>query len=173
MATGTVGKSNFDPVSSIIMVERSAFELVDRTLANPDNAVALVDGEWMTLNSTGLKVQRATAIASVGDQATQMSFPWWQERGDSSVQANGKGAILSHGDWVADTNIYNSTLAVGSGAAMTLLGPVKVATITLGGRNYSGLVGHGGSGDTAIVVGYVALLPSNNGGRLRVRRRLL
>jgi hypothetical protein len=44
---------------------------------------------------------------------------------------------------------------------------LKVATVALGGRNYCGLVGHGGSGDSSPVIGYVTRLPASNGGKLR------
>ena len=60
-------------------------------------------------------------------------------------------------------------LVIGAGAAITFAGqPLKVATILIGTRNYCGLVGHGGSSDTAPVEAYVAVLPSQNGGKLKI-----
>jgi hypothetical protein len=50
---------------------------------------------------------------------------------------------------------------------------LKVATITIGSRNYTGLVGHGGSGDASKVVGYVTKLPAANGNKLRLRGGIL
>jgi hypothetical protein len=59
-------------------------------------------------------------------------------------------------------------VSLGSGAPITfVLQGVKAATIAIGGRNFTGLVGHGGSADASPVVGYVTRLPSANGGKLR------
>ena len=46
---------------------------------------------------------------------------------------------------------------------------LAVATITIGSRNYTGLVGSQASDTTIIQVGYVSRLPANNGGKLRIR----
>lgn len=168
----TVQRTNFEPVSDILRVDRKDFPLADTTLLNPSNSVALVDGEWMTLNSVG-KLVRASTVGTPGNQASsELLYPIWAERGRYDIQAIGKAPVLWMGDWEADTRIYDATAVVGTGLAITAIGqPVKVATITLGGRNYTGLVGHGGSADTSKIVGYVTKLPSANGGKLRIRNR--
>jgi hypothetical protein len=75
---------------------------------------------------------------------------------------------LFRGEYEADTRVFDASVALGSGAAITtVLQPLKVATITVGSRNYVGLVGHGGSSDASPVVGYVTRLPASNGGKLR------
>lgn len=171
----TVMRVNFEPVRDVLPVQRTDFPLADGTLADPLNAVALVDGEWMVLNSD-YKILRASTIGSVGNEATKRSFPLWAERGRYDVQAMGerKMPVLWLGAWEFDTRIYDATAVVVSGAAITAVDQaVKVATITIGTRNYTGLVGHGGSGDAAIVVGYVTRLPANNGGKLRLRGGML
>jgi hypothetical protein len=90
------------------------------------------------------------------------------ETGRTDVQALRKTAILWRGDYECDTRIYDAAAALGSGAAITfVMQPLKVATITLGSRNYVGLVGHGGSADDDPVVGFVSRLPANNGTKLR------
>lgn len=165
----TVQKVNFEPVSDILPIMRKDLPLGDKTLADPLNAVALVDGEWMTLNSAYQWV-RASDVTSVGNAATVRSFVSFLERGrsDRLGMADRKQTCLFRGEFEADTRIYDASVAIGSGAAITTpMQPLKVATIVLGGRNYSGLVGHGGSGDTAPVVGYVTRLPANNGGKLK------
>lgn len=165
----TVQKVNFEPVSDILSVWRKDLPLADKTLADPLNAVALVDGEWMTLNSAYQWV-RAADVTSVGNAATVRSFLCFNERGrtDRSGMADKKTTMLMRGEYEGDTRIFDATAAVGSGAAITtVLQGLKVATITIGARNYVGLVGHGGSGDTAPVVGYVTRLPAVNGGKLR------
>lgn len=166
----TVARINFEPVSSILDLWRRDLPLQDPGLALPDNAVALTDGEWVTLN-TAEKLVRAADVATPGTLATVRSFPVFQERGRSDRLGMGekKTTHFFRGEWLADTRIYDASAALGSGAAITaVLQPLKVATITIGTRNFVGLVGHGGSADVSPVVGYVVKLPANNGGKLRV-----
>jgi hypothetical protein len=169
-------QGNFEPVRDAIQVITRDVVLADPNLADPNNAVCLFDGEWMVEDTNG-KAVRASTIGSVGNEATVRSFPLWMERGRTDVRAMGewKALLLWLGQWEFNTRIFNSTVVVGSGAAITaFMQPLKVATITIangpqGSRNYTGLVGHGGSGDTSPIVGYVSKIPSLNGGRLRVR----
>jgi len=171
----TVQKVNFEPVSTVLQTQFRDFPLADPTLAQPLNAVALVDGEWMVINNS-YKLLRAADIATLGTagaggRATLLSFPLFAERGRYDVQAiaGTKMPVIFRGEWEFDTRIFDAAAVVGSGAAITtVLQGVKVATIALGGRNYVGLVGHGGSADAAPVAGYVTRLSANNGGKLRL-----
>lgn len=165
----SIQKVNFTNVSDILPVQRRDFPVADPTLVDPYNANALVDGEWMTLN-TSYQAVRASTIGSVGNLATVRSFPLWMEKGRYDVQAMSqkKLALLWLGDFEFDTRVFDAAVALGSGAAITtIMQPLKVATITIGARNYTGLVGHGGSADTNPIVGFVTKLPANNGGQLR------
>lgn len=165
----TVMRVNFEPVSDILPITRRDFPLADKSLADPTNAIALVDGEWMTVNSDG-KLVRASDITSVNDVATVRSFPLFMEKGRTDVQANAsvKTCILWLGDYEFDTRIFDAAATASGGSAITtMFQPLKVATITIGSRNYCGLVGHAGAGDAEPVVGYVTRLPANNGGKLR------
>jgi hypothetical protein len=165
----TIQKINFEPVSDVLPITRRDFALADKTLADPTNAVCLIDGEWMTLDST-YKAVRAATIGSVGNLATVRSFPLFAERGryDVRAMADVKMPILYMGPYEFDTRIFDASVALGSGAAITtVLQPLKVATVTIGTRNVVGLVGHGGSADASPVVGYVTRLPASNGGKLR------
>jgi hypothetical protein len=167
----TVTRVNFEPFSDILPVQRRDFVLADPTLSDPVNAVALVDGEWMTLDASS-KLVRASTIGTPGNLATKISFPLFAERGryDVRAQAEPKMPILWLGDWESDTRIFDAAVALGAGAAITfVLQGLKVATITIGARNYTGLVGHGGSADTDSIVGHVTRLPAANGGKLRLR----
>lgn len=167
----TVSKVNFEPVSDIIPLWRKDLPLADPTLADPSNAVALVDGEWVTLN-TSYKWVRASTIGSVGNAATLSSFPVFLEKGrtDRQGMAEKKTTALFTGEWEFDTRIFDASATVGSGAAIsTILQGLKVATVTIGTRNFTGLVGHGGAADTQPIVAYVTKLPANNGGKLRIR----
>ena len=167
----TIMKVNFEPVSDYLAVQRRDFALSDPTLADPTNAVCLVDGEWLTLNSS-YQLVRAANIASTGNAATVKSFPLFAEKGryDVRAMADTKMPTLFRGEWEFDTRIFDASAVVGSGAAITtVMQWLKVATINVAsaGRNFVGLVGHGGSGDSSPVVGYVTRLPSANGGKLR------
>jgi hypothetical protein len=172
----TLQKVNFTPVSDILPVHRRDFPLADKTLANPQNAVAIVDGEWLIVNAAG-KSLRASDVTTPGAVALQgakpvRSFPCFAERGRSDVQAMSdvKMPILFLGQYEFDTRIFDAAVAVSGGAAITYVGqPLKVATITMSGRNFTGLVGADdiGAADTDPVVGYVTRLPANNGGQLR------
>jgi hypothetical protein len=118
----------------------------------------------------GYKMARASNVGTPGARASVRSFPLWAERGRYDVQAmaQGKAPVIWLGHYEADTRVFDAAVTLGSGAAITtVMQPLKVATITVDGRNYSGLVGHGGSADTDPVVGYVTRLPADNGGKLR------
>jgi hypothetical protein len=170
----TVQKINFEPVSDIMPVQRRDFPLADKTLADPLNAVALVDGEWMTLNSS-YQLVRAADIATLGTagaggRALVRSFPLWAERGRTDVRAMSlvKMPILWRGDYEFDTRIFDASAIVASGLAITtIMQPLKVATVAIGARNYVGLVGSQISDSGVPVVGLVTKLPANNGGKLR------
>lgn len=164
----TVQRVNFEPVSDINPIHRRDFPLLDKTLADPTNAVCLVDGEWMKIDGSA-KLVRATDVTVGSDPATTLAFPLFAERGRYDVQAmaDRKMPILFLGQYEFDTRIFDATTAIGSGAAIsTALQPVKVATITIGSRKYCGLVGSSYN-DTVPIVGYVTRLPSVNGGKLR------
>lgn len=164
----TVQRVNFEPVSDINPIHRRDFPLADASLANPSNVVALVDGEWMKLDASA-KLARATAIASVGDPALTLSWPLFAERGRYDIQAMSqrKMPILFMGQYEFNTRIFDASVTIASGAPITtMLQPLKVATVTIGSRNYTGLVG-AAYADNAAIVGYVTRLPANNGGQLR------
>ena len=165
----TIQKVNFEPVSDILPITRRDFAVADPTLVNPINALALVDGEWLTLNSS-YQLLRASTVGAIGNVATALSFPLFAERGRYDTQgiAGTKMPVLFLGSYEFDTRVFDASVAVGGGALITaVLQPLKVATVGIGGRNYSGLVGHGGAADTSPIRGYVTRLPASNGGKLR------
>ncbi len=161
----TVQKVNFEPVSNLLQLQTRDYPLLDPTLANPMNSVCLVDGEWVSVDTNG-KLIRASAIGTPADPATLLSYPLWAERGRTDVQAMGsrKAPLLYLGPWEADTRIFDATSMVHNGR-------VAVQTITLGGRNYSGLVANGtiAAPGAGITVGFITRLPTVNGGKLRIR----
>lgn len=168
--SATVQRVNLEPVTTVLDIWRKDLPLADKALAQPLNALALVDGEWLTINNAYQWV-RAANVSSAGTAATVRSFPLFFERGrsDRLGMSERKSTCLFRGEWEADTRIFDATATVGSGAPITaVMQPLKVASITLGSRVYCGLVGHGGSADTNPVVAYVTRLPASNGGKLRI-----
>lgn len=166
----TVQRVNFEPVSDINPIHRRDFPLSDTTLANPSNAVCLVDGEWMTLNTSN-KLIRAADVTTEGAAASVLSFPLFAERGRYDVQAIAdiKMPVLFLGQYEFDTRIFDASANIngsGNAAISTALQPVRVCTVVLGSRKYVGLCGSAYTAND-LIVGYVTRLPATNGGKLR------
>jgi len=159
-----INVNSLAPIDDILSFRTLAASPADIELINPNNALCFYGGEWVKCDTNGLFV-RATTIGSVGNENTSaLVLPLWFDRGSSDAQAHPLGslsAIVSPKGIRLRTRIYNPSVAVGSGAVISgAWGQgLKVATITLaspqGSRNFSGLVGHGGSGDSSPVVGRV------------------
>lgn len=178
----TVQRINFEPVSDVIPVVRRDFTLADKTLVEPFNANVLIDGEWLTLNNANLLV-RATDITAAGVKALNggkrvRSYPMFSERGRTDVQALGKPTVFYGGWFEAETRIFDAAAKVGGGVgtnypAISYVGqPLQVATITVGTRVLSGLVGADVdefTTDIPFVAAWVSKLPATNGGKLRIR----
>jgi hypothetical protein len=170
----TVQRVNWEPLSDILKLQLRDYPLADKTLADPSNAVCLVDGEFMTFDASQNLV-RAADVTTTTAVASLLSFPLFAERGRTDIQAmaNRKAPIIQFGDYEADTRIFDLTVAHGAGggaAITTIMQPLKVGTVVLGTRNYVGLIGHGGASDTDPIVGLVTKLPATNGGKLRYMR---
>lgn len=164
----TIQRVNFEPVSDLLKTQIRDFGLADKTIADPLNAAAFVDGEWFVID-TSYKAVRAASVAGAGNLATQTSYPVFMERGRSDVLASSarKIALIFLGQYEADTRIFDASVALSGGAAITAVGqPLKVASITIGGKIVCGLVG-AVAGDGEPIVGRVTRLPANNGGKLR------
>lgn len=164
----TIQRINFEPVSDLLKTQVRDFALADKTIAEPLNTTALVDGEWFTIN-TAYQAVRAASVAGAGNLATQTSYPVFAERGRSDVlaQSQRKIPLIFMGDFEADTRIFDAAVALSGGAAITFVGqPLKVASISIGGKIVCGLVG-AVAADGEPIVGRVTRLPANNGGKLR------
>lgn len=165
----TIEKVNFELTSDMMAIQRRDVPLADTDLAQPLNALALVDGEWMALDSNYKLARAADLTQSAGTVAASfVPYLLWAERGRLDIQANvgGKAPIMWIGEYQGDTRVYDAAL----GATISAVNqPLKVAVVTIGSRKYSGLMGHGGVSDSDPVVGYVEKLPDDNGGKLRFR----
>lgn len=166
----SIQKVNFELVSDHLKVQVRDFALADKTLAEPLNATHLLDGEWFVIDST-YKAARAASVAGAGNLATLPSYVVWSERGRTDVLASSqrKVPLLWLGDFEADTRLFDAAVALSGGAAITTVGqPLKVASISIGGKIVCGLVG-AVVGDGEPIVGRVTRLPASNGGKLRFR----
>lgn len=164
----TIQRVNFEPLSDLLKTQIRDYALADKTIADPLNAAAFVDGEWFIID-TNNKAARACAINAAGNFPTQTSYPVFAERGRSDVLAMSgrKIPLIVMGQYEADTRIFDASLVVSGGAAITFVGqPLKVASISIGGKVVVGLVG-AVAGDGEPIVGRVSRLPANNGGKLR------
>jgi hypothetical protein len=165
----TIQRVNFEPLSDLLKTQIRDYALADKTIADPLNALAFVDGEWFVIDANN-KAARAASIAGADNLATQTSYPIFAERGRSDVLASSgrKVPLIIMGQWEADTRIFDASKALGGGAAITTVGqPLKVASITIGGKIVCGIVG-AVAGDGEPIVGRVSRLPATNGGKLRM-----
>jgi len=166
----TVQRVNFEPFSDLLATQRRDFSLADPTLADPNGANPLVDGEWMIIDNS-YKAAVACDRSGAGNVATQTSYPVYAEQGRSDIQAMSRKAVplIWQGFLEADTRIFDATAVVSGGAAITFTGqPLKVASITISGLVKIGLVG-AVVGDGEPIVARVTRLPAVNGGKLRFR----
>ncbi len=162
----------FEFTSDLLKIQFRDHPLADPTLIQPGHPQGLAMGEMMTRTNEG-RLVRATDITVDDDVSTaEVAFPLWSESGRTDIQAMGskKATVPELGPYEFDTHLFDAAAAIGGGAPIaSVLQAVKVATVRVNGRNYSGLVGHGGATDTAPVFGRVWKLPARNGGRLQVR----
>lgn len=142
---------NLTLISEVLPVQRRDFSLTDPTILNPTATNPLVDGEWLSMNSSAYTVGRGT-----GEEASA-AWAVFSLRGQYDTQAIGKSTLLFSGGYEADTTIVNTSgLAVGNF--------LVVADVTIGGLTKRGLIKAAGSGQH-LVVGIVTRLTST--GKIR------
>ena len=161
-----VTQNNFEPVSNLLYNQTSSIALADPTLADPQNAAALVDGEWCVIDANK-KLARAADVSTPAAAATLPSYPVWDEKGRTDNQALGgrNKTVIYMGPWEFDTDIFDAS-------GMTHNGLVSVATVVIDSVNYVGLINAGtfvAPTASVVIVGYVTRLPAANNGRLRIR----
>ena len=133
-------------ISEVLPVQRRDFYMDDPALLNPNNANPLLDGEWLSLNSS-YKLARGT-----GTLATR-PFQVWTERGRYDTQAIGKATVLFSGAYEAETSVADLTgLAIGD--------CLVVGDVTVGGLTKKGLLKLPAAAAGYWVVGTVTRLPT-------------
>ena len=138
------------PVNDVF---RRDVTLLDETLLDPTESDALIQGEWVSYDSSGKAIRHAT---TTNRGAMQIFTP----KGDFSAQSIGKVAVLQLHEYEAETTIFDDGFAGAVGD------PLTVGTITFDAvaAVHSGLLA-AGAGD--VVYGVVTKLPADNNGKLR------
>lgn len=144
---------NFVLITELQTLTRRDFPVSDSTVIPPLNSNAIVDGEWLEMDTTpAYSLKRGAAGSGVHEGSNALVWPVHTEKGRYDVQAIGKVNVIFAGMFEAETAIANtSSLVVGS--------PLTVQDMSLlGFATRRGLALQSGSG--AIVVGYVSRLVS-------------
>ena len=148
---------NFTLITELQTLTRRDFPLATADAANlaPLAANALVDGEWLELNSS-YQLTRGT-----GEGANPAVYPLFVERGRYDTQAISKVTVLMLGMYEAETIIADTTSMV-VGSAIT------VNDVTIGGVSRRAVKLKSGSSAVS-VVGFVTKTYTGAGAGGRVR----
>jgi hypothetical protein len=139
-------------ISELQTLTRRDFPVADGTVVPPLNSNALVDGEWLELNSSYALARGAAGVGGI-HEANKPSYVVHTERGRYDVQALSKVNVLFMGMFEAETSIC----AV---AGLSVGDPVTVQDVNiLGFATRRGLGAK--TGAAVLVVGYVTKLPGN------------
>lgn len=149
------GDKNLQILTDLNRLDRKDVPLQDPTLADPKEAAALLQGEWVTFDASGKKALRVTA-------STPHCYQVFTNRGDTASQAIGKVAILFLNDYEADTVIFADGLTPTVGQVLT------VKSSTVGGVANRAALATAAPGDFPVAV--VTRVPAENGGKLRFRK---
>ena len=160
---------NFKLVSEFQTIHRRPFAVSggsDGNILNPTAVRPLVDGEFLTLNSSYAMVRDGDGVETVAstpdNEGTTPSFAYFAEQGRYEVQAIMKGPFLFLAPYEADTLIFTTTLGT-SASTLALGSPLSVWDVSIGGIVRRALA----SRYTGYIVGYVSRMPSTNGNWLR------
>ncbi len=140
-------------VSPVLPVDRRDFELVDPTILNPNNANPLLDGEWLSLNTSAYKLERGSGTLAVP------SYQVFAERGRYDTQGAQKVPVLFIGSYEAETSIYNSS-------GLSVNDFLVVGDVTISATTKKGLIKCPTSSGSYWIVGHVTRLPT---GKVRYR----
>jgi hypothetical protein len=133
---------------------RRDFELADTTLLDPTESDALIQGEWLALNSAG-------KLARVGASSVRGAMQMFTPKGDFSAQAIGKVSVLQLHEYEAETIVFADGLSPAVGD------PLTVKQVTVDGVTRSGLAA---AASSDFVYGHVTKTPASNAGKLRFQK---
>ena len=159
---------NFELISELQMENRRDFPLNDSTLLNPIGTLPLLDGEWLELNSSYKLIRGGDGNPETRTAGVNLAvYPVHTERGRYDTQAIGKVNVLFHGQYEAETLLYQWD---GFTMATDYAVGTQLAVVTLDNDDANdgrrGLCkATGASGE--VVVGYVTKPPTAAGQKLR------
>lgn len=142
-------------LSPVFDRDRKDYEVSDTTLVNPSTTNSFEMGEWVTFSS-GL-------LTRIGASSVKNAYQIFSQRGDVSVQALGKLAVIENNDYTAETDMMKD-----SGAGWTEQGYLTVKDASLSGVTRSVLTQ--ATQGTDYVYAVLLVAPADNGGLLRFRR---
>lgn len=151
-----MAEQTFELVDPVTPLNRGVYVLADKTLLHPDNANPLVAGEFMQLDADGNMIR--------GDGSVP-AFAVLDGYGRADTQALGSVALLTTGQYIANTYVYDAV------ASPALGNKLMVATVTNAAKSLaskSGLKIHGGG--TEIICGFVLRPAASNNGYLQFIR---
>lgn len=143
---------------SLDALTRMVLPMADTALLDPTNAIPLIAGEFLQINSQYQWMRAASPTA--------LAFCNIEDQGDYGVQGAGKVTCLAGGTYEANTLVFDTALT-------TLGAPVMLGTVNndlTGEVDRSGLIAHTG---TNLVIGFVSRVASNNGNKLRFFQNLV
>lgn len=147
---------NFVLITELQTLTRRDFPVTDATIIPPLNSNAVVDGEWLEMDtSPSYTLKRGASGSGVHEGTNALVWPVHTEKGRYDVQAISKVNVLFGGMYEAETAIAN-TAGLSVGTALTVQ-DVNV----LGFATRRGLGAQtGAEGTGVVVVGYVTRLIS-------------
>lgn len=151
---------NFELMTDLQQVTRRDFPIVPVNLLNPLDANPLIDGEWLSLDSS-YSLERGTDDGTVSEILVP-SWPLFAERGRYDTQAIGKSPVLYLGMYEAQTRVVDST-SLGVGDRL-IVKDITIDTLTRKGLAKAGTTG----GHDHMIVGHVTRI-IGAGASLRVR----
>lgn len=127
-------------ISELLPVQRRDFSLAVPGILNPLNANPLLDGEWLSFDSSGLLVRASGNVEAMSWQVLSL-------KGQYDVQAINKVPVAYMGPYEAETSICDPTsVVIGS--------MLVVDDVTVGGQTKKGLKLKAAAADTYWVRAY-------------------
>lgn len=143
---------NFELITELQTTTRRDFAVADSTVLPPLNSNAILDGEWLEIDSN-YKLARGAAGVGGTHEGNAPAYVVHTEKGRYDTQSIGKTNVIMLGMYEAETKVADLTsLSVGS---MLTVQDVNV----LGYATRRGLKLK--TGASVLVVGYVSRLPGS------------
>jgi hypothetical protein len=148
---------NFELITELQTLTRRDFPVADTAILNPLNAVPLVEGEWLQLNSS-YALERGSGI-----QTNAAVFPVHTERGRYDTQAIGKVNVIMLGMYEAETLLHETTMS-----GWVVGDQLQINTVAVSGVNRRTIEKDDGGTDNRVLVGFISKI-TGTGAAAKVR----